>query len=108
MTMPFYNKERDVKISRNIFRISGIYGILILTPQLFREGAFATAGVPLSHPEFFYGFFLFSLAFQLLFLIISTDPVKYRPAMLACFIEKGGHITSCVLLFLHHRLATDM
>ncbi len=108
MITPFYSKERAVKISRNIFRLSGIYGLLILIPQLFRESSFATAGVSLNHPEFFYGFFLVSLAFQVLFLIISTDPVKYRSVMLACFIEKGGHFTSCVLLFLNNRLATDM
>jgi hypothetical protein len=106
--MSFNNKERAVKISRNIFRISAVYGILILAPQLFRESAFTIAGSQLNHPEFFYGFFLVSLAFQVVFLIISTDPIRYRPIMLACFIEKAGHATSCVWLFLNNRLAKDM
>jgi hypothetical protein len=97
-----------VKIARYIFSISGIYGILILTPQLFRESAFSTNGVPLSHPEFFYGFFLLALAFQILFIIISTNPVRYRSAMLPCFIEKAGHAISCIVLFMQHRLAKEM
>jgi hypothetical protein len=106
--MSFYNRERAVKLSRNIFRVSGVYGILILCPQLFREKAFTIDGIVMNHPEFFYGFFLVSLAFQIVFLIISTDPVKYRPVMLACFIEKGGYFISCMFLFLHGRIAPVM
>jgi hypothetical protein len=106
MIMSSYNRKAIIK-SRNIFRISGVYGILILVPQLFRESAFA-GGTQLTHPEFFYGFFLVSLAFQVLFLIISTDPLKYRDAMLACFLEKGGHFISCLLLFLQKRVSAEM
>jgi hypothetical protein len=102
------NKKRSIRISRNIFRISGVYGILILAPQLFRERSFDTAGIHLSHPEFFYGFFLVSLAFQVLFIIISTDPLRYRSTMIACFIEKGGHFISCLWLFLHNRVSAEM
>jgi hypothetical protein len=102
------SEERAAKIARNIFRISGAYGILILAPQLFRESAFSASGAALDHPEFFYGFFLVSLAFQMIIIIISTDPLTYRPMMLAGFIEKGGHFSSCIFLFFRHRLATDM
>ena len=106
--MTIHQNKRAVKISRTIFLVSAIYGILILTPQLFRESAFSTKDVPLGHPEFFYGFFLLALAFQILFIIIAADPVRYRPAMAPAFIEKSGHAISCIALFLQHRLAKDM
>ncbi|MFD2872043.1 hypothetical protein ACFS5N_06165 [Mucilaginibacter ximonensis] len=93
-----------MKTVRYIFLVSGIYGIIILVPQLFREQVFA----PLTHPEFYYGFFLVTLAFQFLFLLIASDPVKYRQAMLPGMIAKGGYIISCILLFVHGRLAKEM
>ncbi|WP_210161072.1 hypothetical protein [Microvirga lotononidis] len=44
--------------------------------------------VPIAHPEYFYGFVGTALSAQILFLIVSTDPVRFRPAMVACVIEK--------------------
>jgi hypothetical protein len=99
--------SNPVRRSRNIFRASGIYGILILAPQLFREKAFVLPGLPMNHPEFFYGFFIVSLAFQFVFLMISSDPVRYRPMIFAGLAEKGGYAVACILLFVHHRMAPD-
>jgi len=93
-----------MKTARYIFLISGIYGITILVPQLFRENAFA----PLTHPEFFYGFILVTLAFQVLYLVISSDPLKYRYIMLPGMISKGAYITSCIILFLNGRLNKEI
>jgi hypothetical protein len=63
------------------FRLAGIYGILLLAPFYFLEKAIGAASVPIAHPEYFYGFVGTALAAQLLFLLISTDPWRYRPAM---------------------------
>jgi|SRR5579872_615904 len=36
----------------------------------------------ITHPEYFYGFLGGALAWQFLFLVLSTDPVRYRPMIL--------------------------
>ena len=36
----------------------------------------------ITHPEFFYGFVGIALVFQIIFLIIAREPLKYRLLML--------------------------
>jgi len=71
-----------------VFRLAGIYGLIVMTPMLFLEPAMTAAGQPLSHPESYYGFVGVVLVFQLLFLTISRDPARYRPIMLLGVLEK--------------------
>jgi len=65
-----------------IFRIAGVWGLIAVTPLFFADTATLAAPVP------YYGFAGLALAFQLLFLLVSTDPVRYRPVMLVCVFEK--------------------
>jgi len=89
-----------------IFRIAGIYGLLSLTPLYFLESQFPLQDPPaLTHPEFFYGFIGVGLAWQLVFLIISTDPWRYRPIMLAAFVEKISFAGAMVLLYAGGRVS---
>lgn len=76
-----------MRFARYTFLLAGIYGLLVLVPQYFVE--FAGEGAPvITLPEFFYGFLGVAIAFQLVFIIISTDPQKYRPLILAALVEK--------------------
>ncbi len=43
---------------------------------------------PITHPEFYYGFVVIVLTWQIAFLIIARDPVRYLPLMPALFLEK--------------------
>ena len=54
---------------------------------------------PVNHPEFYYGFFGVTAAWQFLFLIIGSDPVRYRPAMLGAMIEKVSFVSAIVVLY---------
>ena len=45
-----------------------------------------------------------TLAWQLLFLVISRDPVRYRPAMLAAVIEKATYVGALAVLLLQGRI----
>jgi hypothetical protein len=58
---------------------------------------------PVTHPEYYYGFVGCALAFQVLFLIISRDPARLRPAMLAAIVEKATFPAAVWPLFLQHR-----
>lgn len=78
-----------MKFARWTFLVAGVYGLLVLTPMYFMEGRIGADTPPeITHPEYFYGFIGVAVAFQLVFIIISTDPVKYRPLMLAAVVEK--------------------
>lgn len=85
---------------KKIYFISGIYGILILFPQLFMENK---TGLdfppPVTHPEFYYGFIGVALSWQILFIIISKDPVRYKLVMIPGILEKAAFGFSSVILF---------
>ena len=78
-----------MKFARYSFAAAGTIGILVLVPMYFLlEKTGIDNPPPVTHPEFYYGFVGVALAFQLVFLTIATDPIKYRPLMLASIIEK--------------------
>ena len=92
--------------ARWTFLIAGIYGLLALLPMYFMETQFGVDNPPaITHPEFFYGFIGVAVAFQLVFIIISTDPQKYRPLMLAAIVEKFSFVVASAVLLLNGRLA---
>jgi len=95
-----------MKFARRLFLIAGIYGLIVLLPQYFLE---AKNGrdfpPPITHPEYYYGFIGVGLAWQVLFLIIAQDPVRYRAAMIPAVLEKATFGIAAVILFLTGRLS---
>ena len=87
------------------FRLAGIYGILLLAPFYFLESAINAAGAPILHPEYFYGFVGTALAAQLLFLLISTDPQRYRPLMIVAVLGKISFGIPAWILWLGGRIS---
>ena len=62
-----------MKFARWVFRIAGIYGLIVLVPQYFLEGKIAEQSPPaITHSEFFYGFLGVGIAWQIAFLIICA------------------------------------
>ena len=95
-----------MKFARWTFLIAGVYGLLALVPMYFMETQFGIDNPPaITHPEFFYGFIGVAVAFQLVFIIISTDPLKYRPLMLAAIVEKFSFAIAAAVLLMQGRLA---
>src|SRR5688572_24738458 len=85
-----------MKFARYVFLIAGIYGLLVLVPQYFVEVAGMAPAITL--PEFFYGFLGVAVAFQLVFIIISTDPRKYRLMILPSIVEKFSFAIAVAIL----------
>jgi hypothetical protein len=76
-------------LARRIFRGAAIYGVIVLLPLLVMETRFGQDNPPpLTHAEFFYGFTVLALVWQVGFWIIGSDPVRYRPLMIAAMLEK--------------------
>jgi hypothetical protein len=94
-----------MRFARWVFLAAAIYGIVAMAPQYFLEEQIGRDYPPaISHPEYFYGFVGVGLAWQLLFLLISLDPVRLRPAMLPAIVEKASFAIAVLLLYLGHRV----
>jgi hypothetical protein len=88
-----------MSFARRVYLWAGIWGLLVIVPGFFNESAIAKMQPPpLTHPEYFYGFYSVALAFQVLFLLIARDPVRYRALMPACMLEKFGYVLAMAVL----------
>jgi hypothetical protein len=91
--------------ARWIFRIAGIYGVLVIAPLYFLERLInANQPPPITHPEYFYGFAGVTLVWQLVFLLISSDPVRYRPMMPLAMLEKIAWAVAIPILYFQGRV----
>lgn len=92
-----------------VFKISGIYGILILGLFYFMEtNPLFNAAPAITHPEYYYGFVGVGLAFQVVFLLIASDPVKYREMMIPSVIEKFSFAGAILILLLNQRVSSQL
>ena len=95
-----------MKFAKTVFLVAGIYGLIVLVPQFFLERKIGVdTPPPITHAEFFYGFVCVAVAWQVLFLILSRDPIRYRPMMIPAMLEKIGFPIAVVILYLQGRLA---
>jgi hypothetical protein len=75
--------------ARRVFFWAGIYGLVVLLPFYFLEDRIGRDFPPaITHPENYYGFRGVALAWQLAFIVISRNPPRLRPVMLAAVAEK--------------------
>src|SRR5271169_4741532 len=95
-----------MRFARIVFRVAGIYGLIVLSPMYFMEGMIGRqTPPPITHPEYFYGFLGTAIAWQVLFLVLSTDPVRYRAMILPSILEKVVWGTALIVLLWQGRLA---
>jgi len=86
--------------------VAGIYGLIVLVPQFFLERKIGVdTPPPITHPEFFYGFICVAVAWQVLFLIVSRDPIRFRPMMIPAMLEKIGFPIAVLVLYLQGRVS---
>jgi len=99
-----------MKFSRIVFWVAGIWGVLVLTPLFFMFDVIGRNDPPpITHPGFYYGFACVGLVFQFVFMIIATDPPRFRPMMIPAMFEKFSYVTALIVLYLQHRLhASDL
>jgi len=88
-----------MRFARVLFLIAGIYGLLVTLILYCME---ARMGVdyppPINHPEYFYAFAGVTAAWQILFLVISRNPLRYRALMPVCTLEKGAMLATLLIL----------
>jgi hypothetical protein len=99
-----------MKLARFVFIGAGIWGIAVLTPLYWLvdiSGRHYT--VPSDYPQFFYGFIGVAIAWQIAFLMIGSNPARFRAFMIPAMIEKFGYVSTLLFLYSRSRIsALDM
>jgi hypothetical protein len=88
-----------MKFARFVFIASGVWGIAALAPFYWLVDITGRRyAAPMDYPQFFWGFFSVALAWQFAFLLIGSNPVRFRPLMVPAIVEKFGFIVTLTLL----------
>ena len=94
-----------MKFARNVFLIAGIWGFAIVTPLYFTFDLVGRSYPPaITHADVYYGFVGVTLVWQLAFLIVASDPSRYRPLMIAAILEKLVYVTTLTTLYLRGQI----
>ena len=91
--------------ARRVFFIAAVWGLLVVPPMYFLEAKTGRDYPPaITHPEYYYGFVGVVVAFQVVFLLIAKDPVRYRGMMIPSVLEKAAFAIAVPILYLQHRV----
>lgn len=94
-----------MKFAKVVFWIAGTWGVLVLTPLFFMFDLIGKNDPPpITHPGFYYGFAAVGLTFQFVFMMIATDPVRFRPLMPLAVVEKVSYVTILIVLYVQQRV----
>jgi hypothetical protein len=93
-----------MRFAKVVFWVAGIWGLVVIAPLYFMFDLIGRQDPPaITHPGFYYGFVGCALAWQIAFLVIARDPVKYRLLMLPSMVEKFSYATAMVALVMQGR-----
>jgi len=96
-----------MKYARVVFIAGGVWGIVALAPFYWLVDVTGRHyAAPLDHPQFFWGFFSVALAWQFAFLLIGSNPVRFRPLMLPAILEKFGFVVTLTVLLGRGRITS--
>ena len=94
-----------MKFAKYVFAIAAIWGFLIITPLYFIFNLIGKNDPPpITHPAFYYGFAGLAMVWQLAFLFIAYDPVRFRPLMIPAILEKLVYSIPVILLVSQKRM----
>jgi hypothetical protein len=98
-----YSSQRDIggigRLTKLTFRFAGLWGMLVIVPVYFLYDEIGRKDPPvLSHPHFYFGWLGVTLAWQVLFLMLASDPIRYKPMMIPAMFEKLGYMLTVLAL----------
>ena len=98
-----------MRFAKWVFGLAGVLGLFIVVPLYFLEERLGRdQPPPINHPEWYYGFVAVTLAWQFMYLVIATDPARYRLPMLVAAAAKGSFVASTLILFALGRVNSSM
>lgn len=88
------------RFARIVFIAAGVWGIVVLTPLYFLLDLTGRQySSPTEYPHFFYGFLSVAIAWQIAFLMIGSDPARFRLLMIPSMIEKFAYVLTVAVLY---------
>jgi hypothetical protein len=96
----------SMRFAKFVFIGAGVWGLSVLTPFFWLVDLTGRRySPPAEYPHFFYGFVSVAMAWQIAFLVIGSNPARFRALMIPSVIEKLGYITTVALLYGQGRIA---
>jgi|SRR5438477_2380650 len=93
-----------MKVAKIVFWIAAIWGFLMITPLYFMFDLIGKKDPPpITHPAFFYGFVGVALVWQIAFIFIARDPVRFRLFMIPAILEKLAYAIPVIILVAEKR-----
>jgi hypothetical protein len=93
-----------MKFAKVVFWVAGIWGVVVIAPLYFIFDLIGKQDPPaITHPGFYYGFVGCALAWQIAFLFIAREPVRFRPMMIPSMVEKFAYGIAVVVLVMQGR-----
>jgi hypothetical protein len=97
-----------MKLAKWTFRTAGIFGLIVMVPLLFAMKLIDQIMPPaVNHPEFFYGFVILNICWQILYLFLSKDPIRFRPMMIPSFFAKASGSIALMWLYIQDRISSQ-
>lgn len=94
-----------MKFAKIVFWVAGLWGLLLITPLYFLFDLIGKQDPPpITHPGFYYGFAGTALAWQIAFLVIATDPLRFRTMIIPGMVEKFSYAAAVFVLVSQGRL----
>ena len=88
-----------MRFARWVFLLAGASGVLLVAPMYLEDRFFRQSPPQINRPEFYYGFVGVTLVWQLAYLLVGTDPVRYRPLMLLTMLAKTSFAVALTALY---------
>ncbi len=94
--------------AKRVFTGAGLWGLLVVPPLFFLYDTVGRLNPPaITHPEYYYGFAAITTTWQFAFLVIASDPVRYRPLFPVAILEKLGWVVTVTVLYAQGRVAAN-
>lgn len=94
-----------MKFARAVFIGAGIWGVAVLSPLYWLLDITGRRyAPPLDYPHFFFGFVSVAMAWQVAFLIIGSNPARFRALMIPAILEKLGFVSTLAVLYAQSRI----
>jgi hypothetical protein len=94
-----------MRFAKVVFWCAAVWGFLALTPLYFLVDTVGRQNPPaVTHVDFYYGFVGVALAWQVAFVVIASDPERYRWIMIPAILEKLSYAGALLILYFQRRL----
>jgi hypothetical protein len=91
-----------MRFAKWVFLLAGVSGVLLVAPAYFLEGPSEQIDPPrVNRSEYYYSLVGSVLAWQVGYLLIASDPIRFRPVMLLGSLGKASVAIAVAILYVN-------